>query len=383
MKRVKSLLCFLFIASTLATIFFSSSIISAQSDEDIVDITIRVHVLDIDQHTRTAQIQILLQIEGLPYNETNVEVLVIDGGSTLIVCNNTGLITADKWRFSGDSEEITWLLSGTGEVFPFESYLLKFKIRHLSHIHVNSTALNSEESYSAFGGSQQYILTDFWAVDNKGYIPIQKISDNEAIFVIRRSIDSQIYNSLVILLPIILFYYLLGSTLLLKPESQLTERLTIYLAIIVIIPAFMISLNEFLPYRSSLSFPEFLLANLAIETALLGIASIVGKIKYNPTKKILLQLEGKKSIAPYNIYDRSALLLSMIFFLVTYLLTLISKIEFTTSFLLSFVIIPSYAYWRLFFVPKDQFTPKKLFTNPLFLFFFIGFIIYVIFTVFN
>ena len=62
--------------------------------------------------------------------------------------------------------------------------------------------------------------------------------------------------------------------MILDPREKIRERLTICLSLFVFSATFSISIQDFLPYRSSLSFPELLLSNLIVSIALFGIFSI-------------------------------------------------------------------------------------------------------------
>ncbi len=144
------------------------------------------------------------------------------------------------------------------------------------------------------------------------------------------------------IVPIIACYYLLGATLMLDPKKQLNERLVIYVALFVFVPTFLLAIQNYLPYRSSLSFPELLLTNLIIGNAIFGVFSIVGKRKgwsFSGVKRL------KNFEIHHNNWDLVGVTLCLLFFMLIYVYTLFGKIALEASFIISYFIIPAYVIW--------------------------------------
>lgn len=323
---------------------------SAEPEDNSVTVRLAVHVFDIDQSKKLAEVKTYVFIDDFPFNRTEIWIRVIGGGSFWIPCKNYGLIGVDTWFYQGESNQSEWLLEGMGEVFPFDSYHLRFKIPELSLVEGNFSLSDGERALQAsFDGPRAYSLKDLWRVDN-GLIPISNRGQNEVSFIIQRSSNSQILAVTQFLLPIIACYYLLGATLILDPEKQLAERLRIYLSLFVFAPTFFMAMQNFLPYRSSLSFPEFFLTNLIISNTIFGIFSIIGN-KIGPSISHQSRLSK---------WDGWAGTLALLVFLVIYVGTLSQKMTIPTSLILTYVVIPSYTFPLIFFTPKEQIIEKKL-----------------------
>ncbi|MCK4478363.1 hypothetical protein KAU88_07545 [Candidatus Bathyarchaeota archaeon] len=300
-----------------------------------------IHILDIDQSQKTVDLKIIVCISNFPYNESRVGVWVIGAGDTIIWCNNTGAHMVSTWYYQGESEQTTWLLEGMGEHFPFDSYNLRFEVYDVYFINHNFT-LSSEGHQAFFTGSKAYSLKDLWKTDN-GLIPIEYIKTEEIAFAIGRSDNALSIAILQFLIPIIGCYYLLGATLMLNPKEKLAERLRIHLSLFVFVPTFLIAIQKFLPYRSSLSFPEFLLVNLIVSNTLFGIFSIFGN-----------QKNSRKQKVTYSRWDLIASNLSLVLFMIIYLFTLFGRINIPASLIFTYIVVPSYICFYFAVMSKEQ-----------------------------
>lgn len=322
----------------------------AEPENDSVIVRLAVHVLDIDQSKKLAEVKIFVFIDNFPYNRTKIDVWIVGTGSTIVSCKNTGTTRGNEWYYQGESNQTAWLLEGTGEIFPFDSYNLRFVIFHVPLIEDNfSLTSEANELQAFFSEPNAYYLNDLWFLDN-GLIPISERKPKEVSFHIQRSSNSQALATIQFLIPIIACYYLLGATLVLDPKKQLAERLRINLSLFVFGPTFFIAIQNFLPYRSSLSFPEFFLTNLMISNTIFGIFSIIGN-KRDPTRPRPSRLSE---------WDRRAAVLALAVFLVIYILTLFGKLTLLASLIFSYVVIPSYAYPMVLFITKEELQEKKL-----------------------
>jgi hypothetical protein len=186
-------------------------------------------------------------------------------------------------------------------------------------------------------------MNSLWNIGD-GQTFIDGNNRQELMFKINRSSDSFNTSTLELFLPIIASYYLLVSTLLLNPKKRLNERLTIYLALFVFIPAFLLSIQDYLPYRSSLSFPEFLLTNLVVSTTIFGIFSIIASRK-SEHPFTLQKLKRKRVFVHTNDWDLLAVSFSLLLFIAIYLITLFKLIIPAPSLIISYLIIPAYFIW--------------------------------------
>lgn len=315
-----------------------------------------VHVLDIDQSQRHAEVKIVVFVDNYPHNLTQVEVRIIGGGDVIVSCNNTGTIRGNEWYYQGESNQTEWLVQGLGEAFPFDSYLLRFKVYCLTYFQSNFSLSSDITMHQAFfAGPKFHSLKDLWLLEN-GLLPIDNIGAKEISFVIRRSFSALIIAALQFLFPIVACYYLLGATLMLDPKKQLAERLRIHLSLFVFVPTFLIAIHTFLPYRSTLSFPEFLLVNLIVSNTIFGIFSIVGNQR-TPDRAFIVRLYTKETF--HSRWDAGASIVSLVIFAVIYFFTTFGKMTTPASLFFSYVILPSYVYWYLFTISKEQFMQNK------------------------
>jgi hypothetical protein len=311
-------------------------------NNEFANIRLVAHILDIDHTQKLVQLELVVFIDDFPYNESTVNVWIIGAGDTMVQCNNTGPKTDDTWYFQGKSKQETWLLEGIGENFPFDSYNLRFKVYTVDFISQNFT-LSSEGHQAFFTGPRTYSLKDLWRTDN-GLIPIRYTHADEMSFVIERNPDTIKIAILQLLIPIIGCYYLLGSTLILDPKDKLAERLRIHLSLFVFVPTFLIAIQKFLPYRSSLAFPEFLLINLIVSNTIFGLFSILGN-----------QRSSSKQKTARTRWDLVASSLSLVVFIVIYFLTLFGRINVPTSLIFTYIIVPSYIIFYFALMSREQF----------------------------
>jgi hypothetical protein len=355
MKKTIILSLFLLISclSVLAFMSKANSLSQDQTLDELTSVRLVIHISDIDQAQKTVQLQIFVFLDGFPYNESSVRVLITGAGGAWVLCNQTGQ-SLGGWYYQGESDQVTWLLDGIGETFPFDSYILRFDVRDMDYVSTNFT-LASTGHQAFFDGAKAYSLNDLWYT-NSSLIPISSISSSELDFSITRSGGTLNIYFLEFLAPIIACYYLLGSTLLLNPKTHLSERLGVYVSLFVFVPLFLIAIRDFLPYRSTLSFPELLLVNLVLSNAIFAIFSIVGGRKASPAGPHIIRLYRHEPIL--NKWDTAGMTLSLLFVGVTYALTLVSKINMTTSLLLTYLVMPSYICSIPFLVTRRQLTEK-------------------------
>ncbi len=316
---------------------------------ELIDVQLTVRVLDINIKEKQANLTIRVNIPNFPYNETDVFVQIIGGGDVTLQCNNAGKNNVG-WFFYGEANQPFWLLTGSGEVFPFDSYTLRFKVEDLTYFGKNVTLLSKKQD-AYFFGQRAYKLRDSWR-SNDFTIPLEYTMANEVGFTIEKSLDAKIITAVQLLAPILACYYLLGATLILNPRENLSSRLRIYLSLFVFSSSFFITIQGSLPYHSSLTFPEFLLVNLTISTAIYSIFSMIGS-------KPKLPWEFKEKVGFLSKWDRRGWMLALIILLILYLTILIGKLNITASLVFSYFMLPSYMYAFFFNLPKENLIKNK------------------------
>jgi len=268
---------------------FNKQIIS-----DSFEIRLEINVFDVYHSSKHAVVEICLRIANFPLNATGVEFFIEGGGSIKISCERVN----DTSFYKGESAHILWKIYGIGEAYPFDSYIMKFIIRRdqIWYIKENERyklenvnfSISQARSHVRFMGLYTEYLEGMWTTDENYELPT-KYRSNELIVTLERKSETPFLQ---IIFPIILCYVFLGVSLFLDAESKLTERLAIYIALFVFTPSFLLAIQDFLPLRSSLSIPEFLLTNLIISTALFGIFSIIHPILKDKRHPYLLDVSA-------------------------------------------------------------------------------------------
>jgi hypothetical protein len=324
-----------------------------QTVGELANVRLQILISDIDPTQKTVQLQIFVYLNGFPDNESSVGVLIVGAGEAWILCNYTGQ-SFKGWSYQGESDQVTWLLDGIGETFPFDSYILRFSVLHMEYVNDTSFTLASTGHLAAFHGTKTYSLNDLWYT-NSGLIPINSLSSSELDFSITRSGGAITIYFLEFLAPTIACYYLLGSTLMLDRRNQLSERLGVYVSLFVFVPLFLIATRDFLPYRSTLSFPELLLVNLVLSNAIFAIFSIAGRMKASSSGPQIIKVYRHDALSPLSGWDRGGVALSLFFLVMTYALTIMWKVNIPASMLLTYLVIPGYICSIPFFITRRQF----------------------------
>jgi hypothetical protein len=333
----------------LQFIAFNTNSVSASSDE-IVNLDLLVNILEIDTRTNLANIRISVSTNNFPTNYDQLNVDIFGGGFAYIECENAGSNGINGWRFQGESEQTSWLLEGTGENYPFNSYTLRFRIDSLTDVGGNFTL---EQVGAIFIGPNYISMRNTWKTENVTLLPIAGTPTNEVVFTLEKSQDRLINDVLYSLAPILGCYYLLGATLILNPKDDLNARLRIYLSLFVFSSTFLFALQSFLPFHSSITFPEMLLSNLTVSTAIFTIFSIIANKVNNPWNL-------REKMGFYSKSDSVGLIFALLVFLIFYGVTLFGKLNLVTATVFTYVITPSYVYAVLFNSPKRKITKHKL-----------------------
>jgi len=305
-------------------------------------IILEIWIYDVNTVNRTAAIEIKARVEAMNYEPDTTAITAMSGGSAYILCNKTyfGNSTVPS-RFSGTAST-RWNLWGTGEAYPFDKYTLNFEVQTSSEELLPFQI--SSESKIEFGKDE--VQRDWVA---NGIIEGRILN----IQLTRK----WLVPFLQLLLPIIVCYYLLNATRILDVRKQLNERLMVYLSLFVFTPTFLFAIQPFLPYRLSLTLPEFLLTNLVVSNAVFGIFSMIG----NTTAVSRDQKNrGDETKAMIEKWGFIASVLSLFIFLLLYGVTLFGKIDIISSLILYVIVIPSYVYFHIFKVLSRRKLSKQV-----------------------
>lgn len=311
------------------------SLANAESNED-PNILINVEIMDIDQVQGMAIVNIRVGVYNYHFNKTEVIIWIGGGGGVEVNCSNLEPVRMDNWLYKGESNQITWILEGAGEAFPFDSYHLRFNV---SEAYSWSDISLQRGTNAQFVGSRAHLLKDVWG---SGEYIDKSMNNNEVSFSIERKWQIPFFQ---ILLPVIACYYLLASSLILNPISKLDTRLRIYLSLFLFGPTFLFAIQSFLPYRSTLSIPELLIIHLLVSNAGFAATSII-------TDSLIPRIKDKDK---RKLFERAPDFLAAAFFTQVFFVLLISTVfEKMTLFNLLILIgfqAPLYiAYYVLFFV---------------------------------
>lgn len=348
---LKKIYMLLFLTFLLLQLFvLSTNHVQAQPDE-LVEVRLSINIFDVDPKTNLADVNIHVFVPNFPSNISTLYVHILGGGSAHVPCENRGPNGVDKWFYQGESNQTTWVLIGDCECYPFNSYTLTFRVEDLPSVQGNFSLI-TEDVDAIFVGANFRYLRNTWETEND-LIPISKITTKEVVFNLQKTLNALTSDVIYSLIPIVACYYLLGATLILNPKDDLGGRLRLYLSLFVFSSTFLFTLQSYLPFRSSLSFPELLLSNLTFSTAIFTIASIISNKTQNPW-------ELREKIGFYSRVDSLGLIFALIVFVIFYSITLFGKLNIITAIIFTYIVVPSYPFALLFNIPKRKITKHKL-----------------------
>ncbi|MFZ7138109.1 MAG: hypothetical protein ACOWW1_06805 [archaeon] len=316
----------------------------AQTDGDPSDneVTVRVtvHVYDVDAGNKLANVSIHFGIFYFPYKTDNIILILLADEDSVITCSVEDEKSKNGWCYFGQTEPRLWLLEGTGEPFPFDVHTIRVKIFSILSIGSNFTLMNSEHS-AFFTGPNTYYLKNIWTANDLA-IPNINTTNQSTSFVLRRTENEAINSFLRYYVPTIACYFLLGSALLFDPKDGISSRLKIFLSIFFFVPTYLTKIQEFMPYTTSISFPEILLINLLVSTAILCVFSAIGNY-FAKNSKSSKKRQQKQSLGTRT-SDGFGLILAMLVLIVLYWKFSDIMVP-QLSALISYIILPAYIFW--------------------------------------
>lgn len=345
MKQKSLILCVLFCATFLLIIQMPSgngeiipetSSDAQQSANDSVNATLTVLIFSIDASKKSAVIQTNIVLKNFPYNATEIIITLKGRERIQISCTNS---TSSYDSYVGNTSIITWYLKGWGEPYPFDVYYLDLSFENTgiswnlgnrsAFIDQNFTFSNA--STAIFLGSETESLMGTWQTRQNNEVPIV-LFQNEAVVVIARIPWVPYF---ILLAPILLSFHVLGLSTLID-RRKLSTRLTAYTSLFLFAASFLFALQPLLPYRSALSLPEFLLVTLMMGNLVFTALSII---------PVGTEFNGM-------LLDGVALFVTIILFLISYIVFLFDKINLPASLFIVSIELAAYLLPAIFLVDR-------------------------------
>lgn len=285
--------------AVVISVFFLNivTINSFASDNENTGVKFDVHVFDVDLSRDVAEVNITITISNLSFTP-----LQPDENVTAIISNDIESVQINckkdaELSYSGCSGAITWTLTGNigkGEYFPFEQYELVFRLANIlfatrDPYNMSDVKMDSQNSFGRFDGPRKTFLARIFKADNTTYLlPSNPMEDLKfAIYLSRNPGPFSLPTFFwMLIIPILVCYFLLSSTLGLHRKKDLGNKLHIYVSLFFFSPTFLMAIQGYVPLRATLSIPEVLLVNLMISTSIFTISSL---IRVNPIMGELLK----------------------------------------------------------------------------------------------
>jgi len=259
-------------------------------DADPWNVTFTVEVFNVDDANRQIEVRFQIEIDNFPFNASEVNMWVVGGRSGEIArkevkCTREMI----SQSYNGSSNRTVWRIFGSGENFPFDSYESSFTLASFySYVIKNITTSISEDltpqawednpfeiekTDVSLKGESQGLLMSTWRTGENGEVHSQIASERDVVVQLERNPDK---FTLQFILPTIACYYLLGGSVLIeRGRSSISSRLEVYIPLFIYAPTFLFAIQDFLPFRLSLSMPEFLLTNLVLSSAFFAFFSML------------------------------------------------------------------------------------------------------------
>jgi len=235
-----------------------------------IEFEMTIHVMNMFLDKSTADVEIFLYFIDFPYNATQINAIIEGTGGIEVrfQCKTSG-----GHIYHAESNITAWLLVGYGERFPFDSYEMAFNLKtdsvhflwgNSSYKVDPSDIFNLTHTEIFIPGPERRPLRDTWRTT------IPKRTSTGFTVNIQRNWLRPTFQMII---PILACFYLLGGTMLIR-RCDLQSRMTAYISIFVFAPVFLLAIQDTLPYRSALCFPEILLTLLLTGTATFAIFSM-------------------------------------------------------------------------------------------------------------
>lgn len=231
-----------------------------------------INVLAVDLNNLTATINIRFDAELPSQNEPDNVVVQITNryGSGDLVDSPmfTSINSSASQRYSyGGNVVSNFHLIGNPSRYPYDSYFLNLTClvywSQPASIRVGGAYFGDYHLFNVWGFEPE--SDGFNATDSNGY----------AVLVATITLNRDGSNVLPLLLLITVLFFVLGGTMLLEPAKKLSERLTVFLAVLVFVAGFFFSLSSMVPYRLGFTVAELLILMLVVGSGVFTLSSLL------------------------------------------------------------------------------------------------------------
>jgi len=276
MKALVICLCVILFLLTFGTILSPATFVEvrASSSTSLQPATLYVTIFQIDPSRLLATVKIEVDVytNQVLYNNTMVEV---GGSGYAYFAIHPGGGSAVEGRlndYHGNSGIVLWGMYGFGEAYPFDRYWMNFSLSPLYNPYLTTANITlSNHSSAFFAGNYTLALSSTWRTINDSNVPINFILPGSNSLVVE--LDRQTRSGIPLLATILSTYAMIGFSLLID-SKRLSERLTVYTAVFVMILGFYFGIGNLLPYHSGYSIVEVLFLGLIICTSIFSCLSM-------------------------------------------------------------------------------------------------------------
>lgn len=230
-----------------------------------------INVLAVDLNNLTATINIRFDAELPSPDEPDnfvVQITNVYGSGDLVDSPMyIGINSTESQRYSyGGSVVANFHLIGDSGRYPFDSYFLNLTClvyrSQPASVRIGGAYFGDYHLFNVWGYEPE--IDGFNATDSRGYTVLV------AIVTLNRDVS----NVLPLWLLIAVLFFVLGGTMLLEPAKKLSERLTVFLAVLVFVAGFFFSLSSMVPYRLGFTIAELLVLMLVVGSGVFTLSSL-------------------------------------------------------------------------------------------------------------
>lgn len=246
-----------------------------------------INVLTVDLNNLTATVNMRFDAQLPSPNEPDyfaVQITNVYSSGDLVDSPITiGINSTESQRYSyGGNVVANFHLIGNPSRYPYDSYSL------------NLTCLVYwlQPASVRVGGTYfgDYHLFNVWGFEPKIEGLNTTDSRGNTVLVATITLNRDPANVLPLLLLITVLFFVLGGAMLLDPAKMLSERLTVFLAVLVFVAGFFFSLGSMVPYRLGFTIAELLVLMLVIGSGVFTLSSLFSNLladRFGSEKNIL------------------------------------------------------------------------------------------------
>lgn len=245
----------------------------AQAPSSWLQIT-NINVLTVDLNNLAATINIRFDAELPSQNEPDNFVVQITNGYS-----NEGLVDSPLYvSINSSSFQRYWYggtvisnfhLMGDPNRYPYDSYFL-----NLTYVVYWSQPDSIRVGGTYFG---DYRLFNVWGTAPEFEWHNTTDIDGHPVMITTLTLNRERSNVLPIVLLVEVLFFVLGGTMLIDPTRMLSERITVFLAILVFAAGFFFSLSSIVPYRLGFTVAELLILMLVVGCGAFTLVSFLSR----------------------------------------------------------------------------------------------------------